>query len=134
MTKNLLVEVVAGCLIKREDKFLLVQEKKMTAYGLWNLPAGHVDEGESLETGAIREVFEETGFNVTLAGKIYLEHKNAELPILHAFRAYIVDGTLKVPTDELLDVRWFTRTEIEQMEKEGKLRDEWVLNCVSLIK
>lgn len=40
--------VIAGCLIEQEGKFLLVQEAKPSAYGLWNTPAGHVDESEGL--------------------------------------------------------------------------------------
>lgn len=54
-------------------KFLLVQEKKAKTYGLWNLPTDHVDEGESLEATTIREVYEETGYRVSLESTIYLE-------------------------------------------------------------
>ena len=34
--------VVAGEKKEKDGKFLLVQEKQPKAYGLWNLPAGHV--------------------------------------------------------------------------------------------
>ena len=60
MSKDLLVPVVAGCVIQKDGKYLLVQEKQQKVYGLWNLPAGHVDEGETFEEAAIRESQEET--------------------------------------------------------------------------
>ncbi|EAR09653.1 MutT/nudix family protein [Reinekea blandensis MED297] len=34
----------------------------------WNQPAGHVEPGESLESAAIREALEETGYHVKLLG------------------------------------------------------------------
>jgi 8-oxo-dGTP pyrophosphatase MutT (NUDIX family) len=36
--------------------------------GYWSFPKGHVEEGETEEETAIREVFEETGLNVYIDG------------------------------------------------------------------
>ena len=60
--------VIAGCLIVRNGKVLMVQEAKEKCYGKWNFPAGHVDENESIIDAAIREVYEETGCKVKLTG------------------------------------------------------------------
>ena len=38
--------VIAGCVIVRNDKILMVKEAKKKCYGQWNFPAGHVDEHE----------------------------------------------------------------------------------------
>lgn len=57
--KLALVQVVAEVVLQKDDKFLLVQEKQAKAYGKWNLPAGKVDKGESLEQAAVREAREE---------------------------------------------------------------------------
>ncbi len=40
-----------------------VQEGQGLAKGLWNLPAGHVDPGETLIEAACKEALEETGYN-----------------------------------------------------------------------
>jgi ADP-ribose pyrophosphatase YjhB (NUDIX family) len=37
------IYVVAGVVVKQDGKYLLVQEKKPEAHGLWNLPAGRVE-------------------------------------------------------------------------------------------
>lgn len=41
---------------------LLIQDR----YGVWTLPKGHLDPGESEEDAAVREIFEETGVQATL--------------------------------------------------------------------
>ena len=130
MPKDLLVAVVAGCVIEKDSKYLLVQEKQQKAYGLWNLPAGHVDEGETFEEAALRETVEETGYTVELDKKLSVEHTSIHSPVLHAYKAHVVGGELTLNEDELLDVRWFNLADIEQLHTSGKLRNEWVLNSI----
>lgn len=110
------VIVVAGVVIKHDGKFLLVQEKQPKVYKKWNLPAGHVDEGETLEQAATREAKEETGFDVIVAERLIVLHQTAESPVLHAFRAEITGGELDFPEDEILDARWFTLDEVEKLD------------------
>ena len=43
--------VIAGCLIVRDGKILMVKEAKKKCYGQWNFPAGHVDENELITDG-----------------------------------------------------------------------------------
>jgi 8-oxo-dGTP diphosphatase len=120
-------KVVAGCVIRQGDgKYLLVQEKQPKVYGLWNLPAGHVDKGETIEDAAIREAREETGYDVELDTKIGIYHETVESPIQHAFSAHIIGGALKIQEDEILDAGWFSYKEITIMRSDGKLRVEWI--------
>lgn len=128
-------KVVAGCVIRREDsKYLLVQEKQKHVYGLWNIPAGHVDKGETIENAAIREVNEETGYNVKLVSKIDIYHETIDSAVKHAFRASVVGGELKVQPEEILDADWFSFDEITNMNENNKLRDEWIYDAVSRVE
>ena len=115
--------------MQKDGKFLLVQEKQQKVYGLWNLPAGHVDEGESLEETAVREAKEECGFDVALMKELLVVHPSIDRPVLHAYAADIVGGTLEFRKDELLDARWFSYEEIVAMK--DKIRAvEYVLGAI----
>ena len=132
MTDFQQVPVVAGCVLERDGKYLLVQEKNPKVYGKWNLPAGHVDIGETIEAAAVREAHEETGFEVELGAQISVEHPSIERPVLHAFQARIVGGELTIPPEELLDAKWFTIEEIRRLEQNGELRNDWVSRTINL--
>ena len=113
---------------------LLVQEAQPKVYGLWNLAAGHVDRGESIEDAAIREAKEETGLDVKLISKIGIWHNKVDEPIRHAFRVKVIGGKITPQQGEILDVKWFTYDQIIQMKKEGKLRVEWIFDALSIVE
>jgi 8-oxo-dGTP diphosphatase len=124
-----LARVVCGVVLCKNSKYLLVQESWPTIYGLWNLPAGRVDEGESLEQAAIRETEEETGYKVKLTKHLIALHTQIDRPVLHAYSAEIMEGKLNFPKDELLDASWFDYDEIIAMK--NKLRDsDYVLGAI----
>ncbi|CAK9148456.1 unnamed protein product [Ilex paraguariensis] len=56
--------MVVGCLIEHDNKILLCKRKIQPSYGLWTLPAGYMEIGESAAEGAIRETWEEAGAEV----------------------------------------------------------------------
>ncbi len=124
------VGVVVGCLIKKDGRYLLVQENQESARGLWNLSAGHVDKGESLEAAAIREVKEETGFNVRLLSQIALYHEEASKSVKHVYSAEIIDGELHSQEGEILQVKWLSFEEIQAIQKAGKIRAPWVWDTI----
>lgn len=126
------VEVVAGVILKQDNKYLLLQEKQPKAYMLWNFPAGRVDVGESLEEAAIRETKEESGYDVELIREIKIFHEKATSVIKHVFEGKIIGGELKFPEDEMLDAKWFTYEEIKKIK--DKLRDEWILDTVNILE
>src|SRR4029079_6529655 len=114
----------------KDGKYLLVQEKQQRAYGKWNLPAGRVDMGETIEHAAIRETREETGYDVELVTKLRVEHSDATRPVLHSFKAKIVGGSLKIPEDELLDALWFSLEEITALHSSNNIRADWVVHSI----
>lgn len=117
-----MVFVVCGVLIEKDGKYLLVREKQPKVYGLWNLPGGRVDEGETLEEAAVREAKEECGLEVCLIEPLITINRSIELPVLHAYSAKIISGEINFPEDEILDVQWFSKDEILHMK--DKLRNQ----------
>jgi ADP-ribose pyrophosphatase YjhB (NUDIX family) len=124
--------IVAGVVLCRMGKFLLVQQKKEIAKGLWNIPAGKVEEGYTIEQTAIKEAKEETGYDVTLIRKIDIFQENEKVPARHAFLGEIIGGNLQFPKDEILDAQWLTYDEIREMKE--KLRGEWVLGAIEKVR
>ncbi|KAI3667481.1 hypothetical protein L6452_42542 [Arctium lappa] len=57
-------KMVVGCLIEHDNKILLCKRKIQPSYGLWTLPAGYMEIGESATEGAMRETWEEAGAKV----------------------------------------------------------------------
>lgn len=124
------VGVVAGCLIEKNGRYLLIQEKQAKVYGLWNLPAGYVDKGETIQQAAIREAKEESGYDVELGNQVGLFHEDVNKPVKHVYRAKIIGGELKIQESEILDAQWFTFDEIKQLHDSGKLRAEWIWEVI----
>jgi ADP-ribose pyrophosphatase YjhB (NUDIX family) len=56
--------VLVGCLAYYHDRILLCKRALEPCRGLWSIPAGFMEENESLEQGAARETLEETGVEV----------------------------------------------------------------------
>lgn len=124
--------VVLACVVEREGKFLLVEERVNGALVL-NQPAGHWEEGETLIEGAIRETLEEAAWDVnpTAVLGIY-EYQPAELDYTFLRIAFVADA-LKFHEGRALDAGieravWMTRDEI--VEQSHRHRSPMLLRCV----
>ncbi len=114
--------IIAGCIIVKENKILMVKEAKKKCYGQWNFPAGHVEENELIANAAIREAYEETGCKVKLKGVLPITTvmlKEGETAVIVKFTADIVEENIKFDTKEILDVKWLDIKKVKDMtEKE----------------
>lgn len=118
------MKIVVGCVVKKDNKILMVQEGKKICYEQWNFPAGHVDEGETITDAAVRETYEETGCKVKLTGVLPIstvKNPNGESVFHVRFTADMIEENIKVDGDEILDVKWLEIDEIKNMSKD-KLR------------
>ena len=100
---------------QNEKEYLLVHETR-DGKKVYNQPAGHLDEGESLAEAAIRETREETGWDVTLThivgiyrfiganGITYMRHVFAATPTQHNPGLVLDDG--------IIEAVWMTYEEI----------------------
>lgn len=113
------MEIVAGCVIKKDDKILMVQEAKEKYYGQWNFPAGHVEERENIMEGAIREVKEETGCDIKLTGVLPIKtvYQKGIPTLLVSYTADILYENIKFNKDEILNVEWKNIEEIKNMDE-----------------
>ncbi len=98
------------CYIIKDGKILLIKKKQGLGKGRWNGPGGKIEEGESIEYAASREVLEEICIvpdNPRKVGEIefYIEGKDEIDWIVHIFVAEDYDGIEK-ETKEAAP-RWF---------------------------
>lgn len=115
--------VAVGAVVFHKDKVLLVLRNKPPAEGMWAIPGGSVELGETLQAAAEREVLEETGLRVQ-AGRIIhtfdviqrdeagrIEYHYVIIDLL----AEAIDPVQSLrPADDVRDAAWFTLAELEQ--------------------
>ncbi len=127
---------VGGTVIRdSEGKYLMVQEKRADIYGLWNIPAGQQDAGETLQQTAIRETAEEVGLLVELldSDPIHIE-KSKHGHICHSFAAEIVGGRLDIQHDEIIKAVWLSFDEIKRLNAKGKIRAPWTMTSIQKVE
>lgn len=87
-------KVAAVVIVARENRILMVRRANQPGYGLWSVPGGYVDRGEVVERAAAREVQEETGLVVEIAGLLGLFSQTGSPVIVAAFAGMETGGVL----------------------------------------
>ena len=123
---------VAGAVIEKEGKILLVKETKEIAKDLWSHPAGWIEVGEDPLDAVKKEVKEETGYDfspIHIIGIYSLYKKNLKEkfditphPIKIIFTGKISENSTGELAKDVSENKWFLPEEIYQMDK-NTLRD-----------
>ena len=103
--------MVVGTLPAFEDKILLCKRAIEPRVGLWTVPAGFLENGESLLQGAWRETKEETQAEVDMKEILTIFNTPQINQIYVIYRADIEDNSFG-PTSESLDVQLFSYDEV----------------------
>lgn len=124
--------VTVAAVVKRGDRFLLVEEKEDGSKVL-NQPAGHVEALEGIIAAARREVLEETGWEFTpraLVGTYYWHNPaNGTTYLRFCFSGEVGNHDPDHRLDSgIIRVLWLTRAEIENQK--DRLRSPMVLRCI----
>lgn len=110
-------------------RILLVRRGRPPGAGLWSVPGGRVEPGETDADAVTREVREETGLAVTvgaLLGAVVREGSGVVYDIFD-YTAEVAGGTLR-PGDDADDARWFGVPELNTLPLTPGLLDaltEW---------
>ncbi len=124
--------VTVACVIARGDRYLMVEEA-INGIAMFNQPAGHLEDGESLLDAAVRETLEETGWNVELQYLIGVqqwrstEHGDMVLRFSFAARALSHDAARPLDPD-ITRALWLTRSEIAALGE--RLRSPLILRGI----
>jgi ADP-ribose pyrophosphatase YjhB (NUDIX family) len=105
--RELRIRCVGGIAHDENGRLLLVRRRNAPGEGLWSLPGGRVEPGESDETAIMRELREETGLSVTVGALIGSVTRPAPRGLyeIHDYACQVRSGVLR-PGDDATDARW----------------------------
>lgn len=115
-------QVAVGAVVIHNNRALLVKRHNSPSKGMWAIPGGSVELGETLQEAAEREIKEETGLiikakNPVLTFDVVERDKNGRI----LFHYVIVDLMADYvrgkphPADDAEDARWFSETDLAEI-------------------
>jgi phosphoglycolate phosphatase len=127
---------VSAVFIEFNDSILLLHRQNNKSQGnKWGIPGGKVDKNESALQAAIREVREETGYDISKQpienlGTVYIEYNEKDHFIYNIFRTQLEQdpGKVKINFNEHKGFTWVTPADGLKMDL---LQDEDP--CIRLI-
>lgn len=113
-----LIRAAGGVLFRTSrrgrDKVAVVYRE---ARGDWTFPKGKLDEGESFEEAALREVLEETGITAVIRrfiGSTNYTHRKGRPKIVAYYLMEAISGEF-APNEEVDELRWVTLDEAYEL-------------------
>jgi 8-oxo-dGTP diphosphatase len=120
-----------GAVVKDErGQLLLIKRGHEPGAGLWSLPGGRVEPGETDAQALVREMREETGLTVEagpLLGSVRRPWPNGAVIEIRDYAATVTGGTL-CPGDDAADARWVPAGEVNTLaltEGLAEILTEW---------
>jgi ADP-ribose pyrophosphatase YjhB (NUDIX family) len=119
--KGLTKHFAIGAIIKKGDKYLLIDRKK-APFG-WAVPAGHIDQSETEKQTLKREIKEEVNLNINSSKLIFhdtLKFGCTRIGSYHELFVYSckTSGNIKIQKSEVKKYGWFTEKQIKDMKME----------------
>ncbi|MEL6252972.1 MAG: NUDIX hydrolase [Bacteroidota bacterium] len=104
-------KMVVGCLPVWEGKILLCRRAIEPRKGFWGLPAGYLENKETVEEGALRETLEESGAEVDIV-RMHAIYNIPRISQVYIFFLAAMRGPELDPGEESLEAKLFDLNEI----------------------
>jgi 8-oxo-dGTP pyrophosphatase MutT (NUDIX family) len=117
--KFTIIKAAGGLVVNEKNKLLMIFRR-----GKWDLPKGKLDDGETLEQCAVREVEEETGLtNISLLSPLlttyHTYHEGSKFVLKESYWYNMkVSGQQNLQPqieEDILETKWVTTKEAEQL-------------------
>jgi len=107
-----------SALLIHDQRILLAKRGREPGKGLWSLPGGKLERGETLHAAVMREVLEETG--IPAQNLAFAEFAEIIQPTYHYVIAVFIgrldDFHPPMASDDAADARWLMPSEIEALD------------------
>jgi 8-oxo-dGTP diphosphatase len=111
--------LAASVAIVRKTDLLLIQRNRPPSEGLWTLPGGRLEAGETAEQCAVREIREELGLELfALRPLLKLRHGQFEL---QTFATQAFEGEVAADPGEIRGWRWVRAHEVPRLKTTPQL-------------
>lgn len=123
-------QIAVGAIVIRDNKVLLIKRGQPPGEGLWSIPGGSVELGETLQEAVEREVREETGVTVRAENPVYtfdlIDRDDSGRIRFHYvivdLAADYVSGRPR-PGDDASEARWITSEELYMLPTSQTTKD-----------
>lgn len=105
------------------DRVLLIQRARAPWSGMWSLPGGRLEPGETAEQAAEREILEEVGLRAFALRPLRRMFLGDGKFVLQVFATEAFEGEIVVAEDEISDHRWVRLDDIGLMHTTPDLQE-----------
>jgi 8-oxo-dGTP diphosphatase len=112
------IPCVGAVVTDSRGRLLLIKRGHEPGAGLWSLPGGRIEPGETDAEALIREMLEETGLTVEpgrLLGRVQRPGAGGDVIDIRDYAATVTGGTLRAG-DDAADARWAAAEELAALE------------------
>lgn len=126
-------EAVAVLVKNAQGQILLVHVYRYVTDTIeWEIPAGVVEDGESVLEAARREVWEESGYETANHELIYTYYpmNGISNKVFHIVHSQVVKKTGDFDRNEVKEFRWVSKQEVQRMVKDKLIKDGFSLTAL----
>ena len=112
------IPCVGAVVFDAQGRLLMIQRGHDPGAGLWSIPGGRIEPGETDEQALVRELLEETNLQVKVGifvGRVQREGRGGAVIDIRDYAATVTGGTLR-PGDDAADARWVEAAELARLE------------------
>jgi 8-oxo-dGTP diphosphatase len=112
------IPCVGAIVADSQGRLLMIKRGHEPGAGLWSIPGGRIEPGETDAEAVVREMIEETGLTVEvgrLIGRVQRPGLNGAVVDIRDYAATVTGGTLR-PGDDAADARWVALGELASLE------------------
>ena len=112
------IPCVGAVAMDGQGRLLMIKRGHEPGAGLWSIPGGRMEPGETDAEALVREMLEETGLTVKvgrLLGRVQRPFLNGAVIDIRDYAVTVTGGTLH-PGDDAADARWVAAADLNSLE------------------